>query len=43
MNNTKIQKNDWYLKPDGTIDLTGMSQPLQTNESDLDVKVVLSH
>ncbi|MBU0939840.1 MAG: choice-of-anchor D domain-containing protein [Bacteroidetes bacterium] len=35
-NNTKIQ-NDWYLKLDGTIDLTGMSQLLQTNESDLDV------
>lgn len=35
-NNTKIQ-NDWYLKLDGTIDLTGMSQLIQTTESDLDV------
>ncbi|MEZ7497159.1 choice-of-anchor D domain-containing protein [Flavobacterium sp. Arc3] len=35
-NNTKIQ-NDWYLKLDGKIDLVGMSQLLQTTESDLDV------
>ena len=35
-NNTKIQ-NDWYLKLDGKIDLTGMSQFIQTTESDLDV------
>ena len=35
-NNTKIQ-NDWYLKLDGKIDLVGMSQLVQTTESDLDV------
>jgi hypothetical protein len=35
-NDTKIQ-NDWYLKLDGKIDLTGMSQLVQTSESDLDV------
>ena len=35
-NNTKIQ-NDWYLKLDGTIDLIGMSQLVQTSESGLDV------
>lgn len=35
-NNTKIQ-NDWYLKLDGKIDLAGMSQLVQTSESDLDV------
>jgi hypothetical protein len=35
-NNTKIQ-NDWYLKLDGIINLTGMSQLVQTAESDLDV------
>lgn len=35
-NDNKIQ-NDWYLKLDGTIDLVGMSQLVQTNESDLDV------
>jgi hypothetical protein len=35
-NNTKIQ-NDWYLKLDGKIDLTGMSQLVQTSESDLDI------
>jgi len=34
-NNTKLQ-NDWYLKLDGKIDLQGMSQLLQTSESDLD-------
>ncbi|RBN50187.1 LamG-like jellyroll fold domain-containing protein [Flavobacterium psychrolimnae] len=34
-NDTKIQ-NDWYLKLDGKIDLTGMSQLVQTSESDLD-------
>jgi hypothetical protein len=37
MNNaTKIQ-NDWYLKLDGKIDLSGMSQLVQTTESDLDL------
>jgi hypothetical protein len=35
-NDTKIQ-NDWYLKLDGKIDLTGMSQLVQSAESDLDV------
>jgi hypothetical protein len=35
-NDTKIQ-NDWYLKLDGKIDLAGMSQLVQTTESDLDV------
>ncbi|MGO4818211.1 LamG-like jellyroll fold domain-containing protein [Flavobacterium sp. W22_SRS_FP1] len=35
-NDTKIQ-NDWYLKLDGKIDLVGMSQLVQTTESDLDV------
>ncbi|MGO4822428.1 MULTISPECIES: LamG-like jellyroll fold domain-containing protein [unclassified Flavobacterium] len=35
-NDTKIQ-NDWYLKLDGKIDLTGMSQLVQSTESDLDV------
>lgn len=35
-NDTKIQ-NDWYLKLDGKIDLTGKSQLVQTSESDLDV------
>ena len=35
-NDTKIQ-NDWYLKLDGKIDLVGMSQLVQTVESDLDV------
>ncbi|MDZ4331976.1 MAG: MAM protein, partial [Flavobacterium sp.] len=35
-NDTKIQ-NDWYLKLDGKIDLVGMSQLVQTLESDLDV------
>ncbi|MFV5684428.1 LamG-like jellyroll fold domain-containing protein [Flavobacterium sp. GB2R13] len=35
-NDTKIQ-NDWYLKLDGKIDLAGMSQLVQTIESDLDV------
>ncbi|MBG6061385.1 hypothetical protein IWX83_001166 [Flavobacterium sp. CG_9.1] len=35
-NDTKIQ-NDWYLKLDGSIDLAGMSQFIQTTESDLDV------
>ncbi|MDI6046469.1 choice-of-anchor D domain-containing protein [Flavobacterium yafengii] len=35
-NDTKIQ-NDWYLKLDGKIDLVGMSQLVQTAESDLDV------
>ncbi|MFV8442712.1 LamG-like jellyroll fold domain-containing protein [Flavobacterium sp. LB2P44] len=35
-NNTKLQ-NDWYLKLDGIIDLTGMAQLVQTTESDLDV------
>ncbi|MFV8372501.1 choice-of-anchor D domain-containing protein [Flavobacterium sp. LB2P74] len=35
-NDTKIQ-NDWYLKLDGKIDLAGMSQLVQTAESDLDV------
>ncbi|MFV8378401.1 choice-of-anchor D domain-containing protein [Flavobacterium sp. LB3R33] len=35
-NDTKIQ-NDWYLKLDGKIDLVGMSQLVQTIESDLDV------
>jgi hypothetical protein len=34
-NDTKIQ-NDWYLKLDGKIDLVGMSQLVQTTESDLD-------
>ncbi|MQP25648.1 choice-of-anchor D domain-containing protein [Flavobacterium sp. LMO8] len=34
-NHTKIQ-NDWYLKLDGTIDLQGRSQLIQTIESDLD-------
>jgi hypothetical protein len=33
---TKIQ-NDWYLKLDGEIDLEGLSQLVQTTESDLDV------
>ena len=33
-NNTKLQ-NDWYLKLDGKIDLQGMSQLLQTTNSDL--------
>lgn len=35
-NDTKIQ-NDWYLKLNGKIDLTGMSQLVQTTNSDLDV------
>jgi hypothetical protein len=35
-NDTKIQ-NDWYLKLDGKIDLVGMSQLVQTTDSDLDV------
>lgn len=35
-NDTKLQ-NDWYLKLDGIINLTGMSQLVQTLESDLDV------
>ncbi len=35
-NDTKIQ-NDWYLKLNGKIDLTGKSQLVQTTESDLDV------
>jgi hypothetical protein len=35
-NDTKIQ-NDWYLKLDGKIDLTGMSQLVQTAESNLDI------
>ncbi|MFV5695065.1 LamG-like jellyroll fold domain-containing protein [Flavobacterium sp. LB3P122] len=35
-NDTKIQ-NDWYLKLDGKIDLVGMSQLVQTSESDLDI------
>lgn len=35
-NDTKLQ-NDWYLKLDGKIDLTGMAQLVQTAESDLDV------
>jgi Rieske Fe-S protein len=35
-NDTKIQ-NDWYLKLDGKIDLEGMSQLVQTTNSDLDV------
>ena len=35
-NDTKIQ-NDWYLKLDGKIDLVGMSQLVQTIESDLEV------
>lgn len=34
-NNTKLQ-NDWYLKLDGKIDLQGMSQLLQTTDSELD-------
>lgn len=35
-NDTKLQ-NDWYLKLEGKIDLTGMAQLVQTAESDLDV------
>jgi hypothetical protein len=35
-NDTKLQ-NDWYLKLDGKIDLVGMSQLVQTTNSDLDV------
>ena len=35
-NDTKIQ-NDWYLKLDGTLLLSGKSQLVQTTNSDLDV------
>ncbi|WP_291131846.1 choice-of-anchor D domain-containing protein [Flavobacterium sp. UBA7682] len=35
-NDTKLQ-NDWYLKLDGKIDLSGKSQLVQTNNSDLEV------
>jgi hypothetical protein len=35
-NDSKIQ-NDWYLKLDGSIDLQGKSQLVQTAKSDLDV------
>ncbi|MGV3697165.1 choice-of-anchor D domain-containing protein [Flavobacterium sp.] len=35
-NDTKLQ-NDWYLKLDGKIDLTGKSQLVQTANSELDV------
>jgi hypothetical protein len=37
MNNDTNIQNDWYLKLDGKIDLVGMSQLVQTAESDLDV------
>jgi hypothetical protein len=36
MNSDTNIQNDWYLKLDGKIDLQGMSQLLQTTESDLD-------
>jgi hypothetical protein len=36
INNTKIQKNDWYLKLDGKLIYLKIP-PVQTAESDLDV------
>jgi hypothetical protein len=36
MNNDTKMQNDWYLKLDGKIDLSGMSQLVQTTNSDLD-------
>ena len=36
MNNDTKMQNDWYLKLDGKIDLVGMSQLVQTLDSDLD-------
>lgn len=37
MNNDSKIQNDWYLKLDGSIDLQGKSQLVQTAKSDLDV------